>query len=775
MVKKIKIAILIDQLTPGGVQKIAVSEVKNLNNLGYRATLLILTRQGYQKKYRELMGDIPYQFLQDYYPRPLRKNFKLPFFASLSTHHLISPILAIGLLKKQNIDIIVSHGTTTSLTALTAKLFAKIPYILMIHDPMVYILDKIYKKSLVYMFSPLIKMTATHLEKKLIKNASVCVIDSRFHQKFIKVKYNVDPQIIYLGTEIHGKPLLELGDNILTTGRWGKGKNLQLILDILQHFPKTKLIVAGIWPNKNDFFWFKDLLKQKRVENRVKLITYYGDRDLRNIARLARVWVLPHQEAFSIAALEAASMGLPIIIPRNSGVADFLKNGRDGIFPSKINTKTFSSALKVYLDDKNLANQTGKNAAENARKFYSLKKHTYELAKLIENSKKPLREIIALEAGHVGKIGNSGGDLLLSKMISYLRNHPRLSVVIPEANTAHWLKIKKNVRIIPLKHTFLDNYTSPWLVLVNYLLRIIQITPKLTKATNGTIIYSSTDTLPDVIPALVAKVVSSKYYWIARIHHLAPPLLTRPGNFLINAGSALTQKLSTYAIFKKADQVLVLNKSVKDSLLNHGFAKEKLQILEGGVDYNAIIKFNPASREAFNAVYLGRIHASKGVFELPRIWQVVAAKNNSARLAIIGTGSADNIKNLKKMIIESKLSGNISILGFIPQKRLWTILKNSKVFLFTDHEAGFGLASVEAMACGLPVIGYDIGILGNVYKKGYLKVPLSNTQEFANRILEVLENSDLRKKLAKDALEEAAHHDWQNISMKFKNILSTIN
>lgn len=771
--RKIKVSVLIDQLIPGGVQKIAIQEVKYLNKLGYEANLLILMRDGYQPKYRALVKDIPHRFSQDSYPFIFRKNFRLPFFSFLSTLHFLSPILTIKQLKNNNPHIIISHGSTTSLTAAAAKILAKIPYIFMIHDPMVYILEKIYSNSPLKIFSLLIKFTATYLEKKIIKNAQICVIDSRFHQKFIKEKYGITPQVLYLATEIGAKPLKKLGKSILTTGRWGKGKNLQLLLEILPTFPKTKLIVAGIWGNHRDLVWFKNLVSKKGLAKQVKLITYYQDRDLPKIAKEARVWVLPHQEAFSISALEAASMGLPIIIPTNSGVTDLFKNHQDGIFPKKMTAKTLLAGLKTYLNDENLAKTHGRSAAQKARKFYSPIHHCRQLSNLISELAPP-RKIVALEAGHVGKIGIAGGDLLLSKMFSRLKNPPRLEVIIPQANTAHWQKIKRNVEIIPLKHTFLDEATSPFLVLTNYLARIARITPKVIKAQNNTIIYSSTDTLPDVIPAAIAKIVSHSYYWIARVHHLSPSPLIRPGNFLINVGSAFMQKISTYAIRKGADTVLVLNKSLKETLAKRGFAKKKLQILEGGVDYRAISRFQPASREGFNAVYLGRIHATKGAFDLPRIWSIVVAKNPSASLAIIGTGSQNNIKNLQKMVAISKLEKNVKVLGFISQKRLWTILKNSKVFLFCDHEAGFGLAVAEAMAAGLPVIGYDIGILGDVFKAGYVKIPLSATGEFAQSIIKLLQNSSLQKKLAKDAQEEAARHDWQKVALKFRQILDTI-
>src|SRR3989344_6911146 len=92
MNRKIKVGVVIDQLLPGGVQKTAIEEVKNLRKLGCSASLLILMRKGFEKKSQYLVKDIPFEFLSDRYPKLLQKSFKLPFFTFLSTLHLVSPI-----------------------------------------------------------------------------------------------------------------------------------------------------------------------------------------------------------------------------------------------------------------------------------------------------------------------------------------------------------------------------------------------------------------------------------------------------------------------------------------------------------------------------------------------------------------------------------------------------------------------------------------------------------------------------------------------------------
>src|SRR4030042_2850025 len=112
---KTKIAVFVDQLVLGGVQKGAIEEVRLLRKLGYQGQLLSLMRKGFKPEYKKLIKDAPLIFLSDRYPQLFRNSLKFPFFSFFSTLHLFGPILAPFFVKKNEWDIIVSHGTTTCL------------------------------------------------------------------------------------------------------------------------------------------------------------------------------------------------------------------------------------------------------------------------------------------------------------------------------------------------------------------------------------------------------------------------------------------------------------------------------------------------------------------------------------------------------------------------------------------------------------------------------------------------------------------------------------
>jgi len=136
-----RIGILIDRLNVGGVEKIAIEEVKALKELNVDATLLVLSRKSVVKDaFKDLLSDIPIVYLDDRLPRIFKFSFKIPFFYFFSFFHLSYPFLIPFVVKKREFDFIISHNTYTSFTAITLSKFNKIPYGVYIWDPISYIL-----------------------------------------------------------------------------------------------------------------------------------------------------------------------------------------------------------------------------------------------------------------------------------------------------------------------------------------------------------------------------------------------------------------------------------------------------------------------------------------------------------------------------------------------------------------------------------------------------------------------------------------------------------
>lgn len=388
-------------------------------------------------------------------------------------------------------------------------------------------------------------------------------------------------------------------------------------------------------------------------------------------------------------------------------------------------------------------------------------------------------KFIVLENGHVLKLGEGGGDKIFKYLFKFLPEEFEVHVIIPAIAAHHWEKIKTHPKLHKLPGDIFLPDSNYFKIGINYIWRSYQsiILINNFRSNKKIFLYSSTETIPDVLPAFFNKVIfSKKYIWIEHSHHIIQFPFKRRGNIIINSISYLAYLFSIFCI-RFADQIFVVNELEKFKLLKYNISSKKISVSPAGIDLNEIKKSvgKKINKNNFEAIFIGRIHPVKGVFDIPEIWQYIIKVFPGAKVVIAGNGShqmADKLINLfKERGVSDK---NYKIFGFVSERMKFELLNKSKIFLFTDHEAGWGIAPAEALACGLPVIGYDIGILGNVFKKGYLKVSPYNTSDFAEQIIKVLKDGKKYKKMQADALVQAKELGWEKTGEKFADLIKSI-
>lgn len=384
---KMRIGVLIDQLLPGGVQKIAVKEVQYLRDLGVDAHLLVIMRVPMQEKYMGMLEGVPCEFISDRYPRGLRKSYKFPIFHFFSTLHLLSPVIAPAYFREKEYDFIISHNTTTCLTAQALWRKKRIPYAAFVWDPMNYILTKVYSKTLLRGLFPFLSPLVKAIEKSFLKDARVVITGSHVHSDFLFSKHDMQSKVLYPGCVVAGHIPEKRGEYMLALTRWDNDKKPLFLLDLVKDNPHAKLLIVGTWTKLNDFELFKKRIKMLDVADRVKIVEQFGDNTLADFGREARFFIHPNFEAFGMGALELAAHGCPMIIPRGSGVGEIFENTVHGFFPEKENYGEFKTAVEMLLNDERMAYRMGATAWERAKE-YSWANHAGNLLKLIQEAQK---------------------------------------------------------------------------------------------------------------------------------------------------------------------------------------------------------------------------------------------------------------------------------------------------------------------------------------------------------------------------------------------------
>jgi glycosyltransferase involved in cell wall biosynthesis len=306
---------------------------------------------------------------------------------------------------------------------------------------------------------------------------------------------------------------------------------------------------------------------------------------------------------------------------------------------------------------------------------------------------------------------------------------------------------------------------------ITYFKRIVKALLLKMEIRNEDVLYSTSDFLPDVLPAYVLKLKSRKVKWVQIIHHVYQSPSTRVGrSYIANLVGFLSQRLSFALVKRSADLVFVVNPIVKQQLSNMGFDRKKVFVNYNGVDVEKARSFQPSTKQ-YDGVFLGRLSVSKGIFDLVKIWRDVTAKKPNATLAIIGGSNNQLEQKLKNEIIKNKLEKNVEVFGYLGDVEAFAILRSSQIFVFPSHEEGFGIAVLEAMACGLPVVAWNLPVYKKVFTGGMITVSIGNFKEIAENILDLLRDSELRNNISTDALKIASRYSWNDIARQEMSLI----
>ena len=182
-----KIGVVIDRLNVGGVEKIAIEQVKALRKNGEDAHLVVLREKAVvPNAFKDLRKGLPIIYLDRRLPKFFRYSFQFPLFSFFSSFHVTYPFVLPFVVKRKEFDYLIVHGTYTCLTAVALKKTRGIHFSGFIWDPASYILERVYKaKTLAPIIKVLIAVAKT-LDAFLIRNMDAVLVGGPAHNKFIR-------------------------------------------------------------------------------------------------------------------------------------------------------------------------------------------------------------------------------------------------------------------------------------------------------------------------------------------------------------------------------------------------------------------------------------------------------------------------------------------------------------------------------------------------------------------------------------------------------------
>jgi len=266
------------------------------------------------------------------------------------------------------------------------------------------------------------------------------------------------------------------------------------------------------------------------------------------------------------------------------------------------------------------------------------------------------------------------------------------------------------------------------------------------------------------MPAVIHRIIYPNVPWITHVYIVIPTPGRRGLALLPDIVSWTLQRTSFQLMKAFSSMIVVLDRMTMRQLVQFGIPERKICVSSGGIPLSEIDATPPEPDADFDGCFVGRIHPSKGVFDLVEIWSRVCKRMPNARLVIVGDGSEQYVSKLRKRIEELSLEPQISLKGF--QRNPFSWIKASRVFLYPDHEIvyGWGLAVAEALACSRPAIVYDQPGHREAFKDGLITVPRWDHDKYSEAVIKLLKDETFRETLGSNGRNAIEEYDWKNVS-----------
>src|SRR3989338_952030 len=242
-------------------------------------------------------------------------------------------------------------------------------------------------------------------------------------------------------------------------------------------------------------------------------------------------------------------------------------------------------------------------------------------------------------------------------------------------------------------------------------------------------------------------------------------------------------------IIRKADTITAISTYLKEYVQKISKNKEVF-LIPNGVDLKkfqipshklqADFKFNEKDH---TIITVSRLVPKNGLADLIRAFKILDASHLVRKTKLLVIGGGPQREELFKLTEELGLKDRVEFLGSISNEKIYEYLASSSVFVRPSLSEGLGIAFLEAMASGVPIIGTPVGGITD-----FLKDPSTHSgqatglfckpgdpKDIADKVKMILSDDELRNRLitnGRKLVEEK--YDWNNIAEKFRGIYERV-
>lgn len=228
--------------------------------------------------------------------------------------------------------------------------------------------------------------------------------------------------------------------------------------------------------------------------------------------------------------------------------------------------------------------------------------------------------------------------------------------------------------------------------------------------------------------------------------------------------------------YGKCSFISAPSKSVFDEMTKFGF-KGKHEVVSNPIDTEAFglgedhEKENLKNKFSINdktILFAGRFAPEKNIDVIVRAIALVKKKIPDVNLAMAGHGAS--LEDIKKLSQELGIENNIKFQGTLSKFELADLYRASEIFAITSTSETQSMTLIQAMACGIPVIGVRARALPEYIEGNGILVEPGDYKTLAEKMIYLLENHEIRKEMGERGFKFVEQFFDKNIALKWENI-----
>lgn len=251
-----------------------------------------------------------------------------------------------------------------------------------------------------------------------------------------------------------------------------------------------------------------------------------------------------------------------------------------------------------------------------------------------------------------------------------------------------------------------------------------------------------------------------------------PVITTLHGTDITLVGIHPIYKSGVEFSINKSDYITSVSQSLKQDTFEAFTIKKDIEVIPNFIDNSVkisspCIRKNFASEDEKLLIHVSNLRKIKRIDDVMSIFNLVQ-KEVKSKLLIVGEGpETETIEHLTKVY---HLEDKIKTLGKMVD--VSSILSIADLFLLPSEQESFGLAALEAMACGIPVISSNAGGITEVNKDGFsgFVSPVGDVPSMAKNAIRLLNDEKMLSLFKKQAKDQALLFDNSKIIPIYKEL-----